>query len=260
LSVPNPRPVVVGRGAEAPTEGAPPVRAVGRRGALPNGRAVLGGLLVAAAVVGTYAAWSGAGEGPGTSYVVAARDVAVGTTIGSDDVELAELDLGDDVEARAFADPAAVVGQLTVAPLAEGDLVQRSAVVVPEDAEAGRQVSLSISRANGLAGTVEEGELVDVLVTFGDGDDAVTEVVVSGAKVSRLVAVDDDADTMLVLLSLPEGADVLAATRAIQAGNLTFVRTVNDAPLESGASSNDADAGAAGDAESTTTTEGAGDG
>jgi Flp pilus assembly protein CpaB len=250
--------VVVGRGAEAPTDGAPPVRTVGRRGALPNGRAVLGGLLVAAAVVGTYAAWSGAGEGPGTSYVVAARDLAVGTMLGPDDVELAELDLGDDVESRAFTDPVAVIGQLTVAPLAQGDLVQRSAVVVPEDAEAGRQVSLSISRADGLAGTVEEGELVDVLVTFGDGDDAVTEVVVSGAKVSRLVDVDDDADSMLVLLSLPEGADVLATTRAIQAGSLTFVRTVNDTPLESGASSNDAEA--TDDTASSTTTAGAGGG
>ena len=250
--MPKPRLVVLTRGAEATSEGQAPVRAVGRRNALPNGRAVLGGLLVAAAVVGTYAAWSSAGDDAGSRFVIAAHDLPVGSTIEADDVEMVTLDLADGVAERAFADPSAVVGQVTVAPLAEGDLVQRSAVVVPEDAAAGRQVSLSISPADALAGTVEEGERIDVLVTFGDGSDAVTEVVVAGATVARVLGGDDE-DSMLVLLSLPEGADVLAVTHAVQAGSLTFVRTVNESPLEAGASTEDGD-----DSASTATTDGDG--
>jgi len=245
---------VLTRGAEAPADGQGPVRAVGRRTALPNGRAVVGGLLVAAAVVGTYAAWSGVGEGPDTSFAVAARDIPVGATVGPDDLDLVPLDLADEVADRAFVEAAAVIGQLTVAPLAEGDLVQRSAVVVPEDADAGRQLSLSINTADALAGTLEEGELVDVLATFGDGDDAVTEVVVAGARVARLTEEDTDRGVVLVLLSLPPGADVLQVTRAVQAGSLTFVRTVNEPPLETGASSNDESEETDGPGGTTTTT------
>src|SRR5688572_8713728 len=46
---------------EDPAAGAPGLpgtRTAGRRPALPNGRAVLGGLLVATAAIGTFAAWS----------------------------------------------------------------------------------------------------------------------------------------------------------------------------------------------------------
>jgi Flp pilus assembly protein CpaB len=239
VAAPNPRDVVLTRGPEASTDGAPPARAVGRRAALPSGRAVVGGLLVAAAVVGTYAAWSGAGDGPDTRFAVAARDLPVGTTVAAEDLELVVMDLNDDVAARAFDDPAAVVGQLTVAPLAEGDLVQRSAVVVPEDAAAGRQISLSISIADALAGTLEEGEAVDLLATFGDGHDAETRVVVADAHIARLTDEENERGAVLVLLALPEGADVLQVTRAVQAGRLTLVRTVNDTPLETGASSSD---------------------
>ena len=191
----NPRPAVLDpRSGGQRRTGGPPARAVGRRGALPNGRAVVGGLLVAAAVVGTYAAWSGAGDGPGTSFVVAARDLPVGTTVGPDDLDLVALDLADGVAAAGLRRiRAAVVGQLTVAPLGRGR---------PRAAIGGRRPRgrgggpagqpLAITPADALAGTLEEGERVDVLVTFGDGDDAVTEVVVADALVARLSDVEDD--------------------------------------------------------------------
>lgn len=220
--------MVVARGAEPSVNGGPtaPRRVTGRRRPLPNGRAVVGGLLVAAAGVGTYAAWAAADDAPSTTYAVAARDLPVGHVIGSGDVELVAVDAPPSVAARAFAegDTSLLVGQLTVAPLAEGDLVQRSAVVVPEDADRARQFSFAIDASAALAGTLQQGERVDVLVTLGDGDDAATEVVAEGATVAQLRG-DPDEGRLVVLLSVSDDTDLPALVTAARRGELTLVRT-----------------------------------
>lgn len=218
-----------------PSENAPPLRLAGRRPALPNGRAVVGGLLVATAVVATFAAWSGVDDEPDGRFVVAARDLPVGETIDAADLEVVAVDLPGALAGRAFDDPAPVLGQRTVAPLVEGELIQRSSIVVPEDASGGRQISFAIDVADALAGTLEVGEAVDLLVTYGSGGDSTTEVVASGATVAALPGDDDDdvGGQTVVLLSLPEGTDVLAVTNAIRQGSLTIVRSVGE-PLGTG--------------------------
>jgi Flp pilus assembly protein CpaB len=180
----------------------------------------------------TFAAWSGVDDEPEGRFVVAAHDLPVGETIDPEDVELVAVDLPGGLAGRAFEEVAPVLGQRTVAPLTEGELVQRSAIVVPEDAAGGRQISFAIDVADALAGTLEEGEVVDLLVTYGSGGDSSTEVVAAGATVAAL-PVDDGDDVggqTVVLLSLPEGTDVLALTNAIRQGSLTVVRSVG-APL-----------------------------
>lgn len=221
--------MVVASGIEPSTNGGVPPRGrrvAGRRPALPNGRAVVGGLLVAAAAVGTYAAWSGADDPPSTRFVVAARDLSVGQVVGVDDVELVAMELGGGVAAGAFdaADASLVVGQLTVAPLGAGDLVQRSALVVPEDAEPARQLSFAIDVSAALAGTLEQGERVDVLVTTGGDEEATSEVVAAGAVVARLVG-DVDDGRLVVLLSVDDGTDLATLVTAARRGELTLVRT-----------------------------------
>jgi hypothetical protein len=205
---------------------APPTRSVAaRRRALPNGRAVVGGLLVAAAAVGTYAAWSGADEAPSTRYAVAVRDLAVGEVVEAGDLELVPLELASRVAAGAFEgdDAALVPGQLTVAPVAEGDLVQRSALIVPEDARPARQLSFAIDLSAALAGTLEQGEHIDVLVTTGGDDEAATRVVARDAVVARLVG-DGDDGRLVVLLSVDESTDLAALVTAARRGELTLVR------------------------------------
>lgn len=210
-----------------------PARTAGRRPALPNGRAVLGGLLVAAAVVGTYAAWSGADDPPGGRAVVAARDLPVGEVLDAADIRVVAVDLPGAVAGRGFDDVTPVVGQRTVAPLSAGDIVQRSAIVVPEESVAGRQLSFAIDVADALAGTLEVGEAVDLLVTYGSGADSVTEVVATGATVAALPGDDGDlGGQLVVLLTLPEGTDVLEVTNAVRQGALTVVRSIGDALAE----------------------------
>jgi Flp pilus assembly protein CpaB len=207
--------------------GLPSTRTAGRRPSLPNGRAVLGGLLVATAAIGTFAAWSGADDEPSTTYVVAARDLPVGRVVTPDDLDLVALDAPPSVAQQAFDSAELVVGQRTVAPLHTGELVQRSAVVVPEGARGGRQVSFAIEAADALAGTLEEGEEVDLLATFGaSASTSATQVVAAGAVVARLSEGDGAASgELVVLVTLPPTADVLAVTDAIRQGALTIVRS-----------------------------------
>jgi len=224
--------------AEAPARPAtalPRPRIAGRRPALPNGRAVLGGLLVATAAVGTFAAWSGADDPPSSRFVVASRALPVGELVQESDLELVAFDPPAGMARRSFESVALVVGQRTVAPLAEGELIQRSAVVVPEGEADGRQISFAIDVADALAGTLEVGEQVDLLATYGSSAaESVTEVVASGATVAGLPLADDDArGQAVVLLSLPEGGDVLAVTNAIRQGTLTIVRSIGS-PLPVG--------------------------
>ena len=216
---------VLTRGAETAQgsgNGAAPRLVTGRRSALPNGRAVLGGLLVAAAAVGTYSAWSGADDAPTTRYAVAARDVAVGEVLEASDVELVAMEAPATVATAAFEgdEAALLVGQVAVAPLSAGDLVQRSALVVPEDAVAARQLSFPIDVAAALAGTLEVGEHVDVLATV----EGTTELVAADAVVAR-VSGDEDDGRLVVLLSVGDDTDLLALATAVQVGDLTLVRT-----------------------------------
>ena len=216
---------VLTRGAETAQgsgNGAAPRLVTGRRSALPNGRAVLGGLLVAAAAVGTYSAWSGADDAPTTRYAVATRDVAVGEVLEASDVELVAMEAPATVATAAFEgdEAALLVGQVAVAPLSAGDLVQRSALVVPEDAVAARQLSFPIDVAAALAGTLEVGEHVDVLATV----EGTTELVAADAVVAR-VSGDEDDGRLVVLLSVGDDTDLLALATAVQVGDLTLVRT-----------------------------------
>lgn len=196
-------------------------RVAGRRPALPNTRAVVGGLLVAAAAVGTFAAWSAADDPPSSRLVVAARDLAVGEVLSGGDVAVVAVDVPGPLAARSFATVDGVLGRRTVAPLAAGELVQRSAVVAAAAGPGGRQLSFALDRADALAGTLEVGEAVDILATV----DGTTEVVASGATVAGL---GDDgglgSDRVVVLLGLAPDTDVVAVAGAVRTGDITLVR------------------------------------
>lgn len=209
----------------------PETRRIERRRSLPGGRAVVGGLLVGLAAVGTFAAWQAADGEPTTQYLLAARDVGIGERLTPDDLVLATMELGDATAAGAFDEAAAAlaVGQLAVAPLAEGDLVQRSAIVVADDAEPRRQLSFPVDQARALAGTLERGEVIDVVVSYGDGTSAVA---VSGAVVADLVGGEDFGGGVVVLVSVPGDADVVAIAGALQNGDVTLVRATGAPSLD----------------------------
>src|SRR3954464_14532051 len=76
-------------------------RTIRRRRTLPGSRAVVGGLLVAVAAVGTYAMATGAGGDAGTAYLAAARDLPAGHRIERGDLGTVDADLPAATRVRA---------------------------------------------------------------------------------------------------------------------------------------------------------------
>lgn len=209
-------------------------RPLRRRRALPGGRAVLGGLLVAASAVGLFAAYAQASARNRTEYVVVRHAVAPGTRLSPGDLSLSAMDLPPELRTRAFRNVSEVAGTTLVSPLGAGELVQASAVVATRPGGAARVLSFPVERS-GL-GSLEAGERVDVLATFGTGVDAYTTVVLSQAPI---VAVDrsksalGDTGSVVLTVGVDDPADEVALAHAVQLAKLTVVAATG-APVLSG--------------------------
>lgn len=159
---PSPGPAAgrVGTGADAgPAAGAAGV-IVGRRGGLATGRAVLGGLLVAAAAVVVFASALGAAGHRGRPYVVATRPLAAGSVIGPGDTTTRSMSLPSGTRQLAFADPSELIGRRLAVDVAPGALIE-SPVLAPGPTAALRPVSIPVD-PDSLA-ALAPGDPVDVL-------------------------------------------------------------------------------------------------
>ena len=211
------------------TAGAAGGRAVRRRSALPTGRAVVGGFLVALAALGIFAAYSSATAGPTTTYVVARRDIPIGTRLTAEDLTTLPMELPD-VVARdaAFASEGPLVGATTVGPVRRGELVQAGDVVEKRSGAAELEVSFELESSRALAGTLRPGERVDVLATFGAGGDTYTVTVVRQARVletGRAGGGLAGGNTDVISLAVPTSDEAMALTHAVNAGKVTLVRS-----------------------------------
>jgi Flp pilus assembly protein CpaB len=210
----------VGPGA-ADADGARQIRP--RRG-LPGGRAVVGGLLVAVAAVGTFAAVSGAGRGPSTSYVVAARDVEPGSVLTADDVEVVAIDLPDSVRAGAFTRPGEVVGAVAVGPLAEGDLVQAGGLAPGDPLPT---FSLALPEADANGGDLQPGDVVQVFATYGSDGGSPTLLLSAEAEVVGTSSLDDTVTSsgeITVKLAVASAEERSAILNAKVTGQISLVR------------------------------------
>lgn len=207
----------------------PALRALPRRRAPLNARALLGGLLVAVAGVGLFAAFTEAGADHRVAYVVAGHDLLPGERLTAADLATRRMLLPSDLAGNfAFRDAARLNGAVMVAPLRGGELLQASDVVAAADAPDQQVVSFPIDATRAVGGSLQPGETVAVVATYGSGTAALTEVVVPLAQV---VSVDQGGgalasrSTESVTLALSSAADVLAVTNAVDAGQVELVRT-----------------------------------
>ncbi|MFP5319544.1 MAG: SAF domain-containing protein [Acidimicrobiia bacterium] len=211
----------------------------GRRRGVPGGRAVLGGFLVAASMVGLFYASSRSEGGPERSYIVARRAVPPGAKLQPADLARLPVDLPPATAGRAFTDADALVGATVIAPLAEGELIQSSAVVAKPSDPSSREVTFAVAGSM-LARGLEAGERIDVLATYGNGEDAFTTVVLRSALVVGLDRGDrprvGDGREAAVTVAVDDPADAVAAAHAVQLAKLTVVRATGAAPYAGTAS------------------------
>lgn len=201
-----------------------------RRKGLPSGRAVVGGFLIALAATGVFVAYTSATAAPTTSYVVVTRDLPFGHQLQPGDLALVPLDLPETVAARAFNDVDVLVGASLVSPLGNGEMLQQSSVTAA--AGAGLvEVSFPIESDRALLGALKANERVDVLATFGSGQDAYTLTLVRGAI---LLGHDTESGGGLqggsgsgrvLRLGLASTEQAVAVTHAVNAGIVSVVRT-----------------------------------
>ncbi len=190
---------------------------------------MVGALLVVIAGVSLFAAHTSATRPARARFVVAARAIAPGQVLTTADVRTASMDLPDGTAAGSFTSSEQVVGHVALGPIGPGDLLDRT--TVPDEAPTGRraQLSLALDVDRTVDGSLRSGDRVDVLVTYGSGEGATTEVVTSRA---RLLAAPGAGDPRLggerrqtVTLEVTDLDDALRLVHAARAGEVTLVRT-----------------------------------
>ena len=206
-------------------------RQVRRRRALPGGRAVVGGLLVALAAVGVFASWAASTSAPTTAYVVAARDLTVGERLTRDDLRMATIDLPTRQAAVAYADVEVLVGATVVGPLRADELVQAGDLSRSPGGAGTAHVSFAVPASDALGGHLRDGERVDLVAVFGTGGSATVETVAVDALVIEVTADDGLAGqgSVTVTVAVPP-ADVEKVALASTAGTLKVVRAPTERP------------------------------
>ena len=162
-------------------------RELRRPRALPSGRAVVGGFLVAAAVVGVVAVSTSGTGTPSEAYAVVTADVDAGEVLRPDHLDLVPLELPDEQRAVSYTDLAVLDGATALAPLAAGQLVQSSDVAKPPGGPGLASVSLPVEPARALEGELRRGDRVDVIATSTEGGVPTTRTVSAGAVVVEVV-------------------------------------------------------------------------
>jgi hypothetical protein len=106
-------------------------------------------------------------------------------------------------------------------------------VVAKTSGPASREVTFAVPRAT-LAASLEAGERVDVVATFGTGVEAFSTVVLQQATV---VAIDrgrprvPQGDDVAVTVAIDEAERAVAMAHALQLGKLTVVRSTGAPPI-----------------------------
>ena len=205
-------------------DGARPRRVIEQRRGLPGGRAVVGGLLMAVAAVGVFAAYADATSGSEAEVIVATRDLRIGHVIGDADLRAVPAELPLSARSATFESPGALVGRIVLGPIAEGEIVQAGALTDEASAE-GHEVAMTLPRDQVAVGRLREGERVDVYVTYEERTTSVVRgVAVVQISTSSERSLTSDHDVSLVV-SLGSAQDVVALVHALRTGDVTVVRS-----------------------------------
>jgi Flp pilus assembly protein CpaB len=191
----------------------------------PNGRAVLGGFLIAASGVGLFAAYQQSNAAPQTRYVVTTRSLAPGEIVQRDDLGLAPAEVPPEMADEMTRDWAPLVGRVTTAALGRHQFLNPASLAEPGTSDGpARRVALELTRAGAIDGALQAGAIVDVLAGT-DGDTKATVV----ARRARVVALNDSSSgdlgqmgSLVVTIEVQSERALAAVVGANTAGTITL--------------------------------------
>jgi Flp pilus assembly protein CpaB len=232
------RPTNDGTGTDV--QDAAPRRVVTRAPGVPGSRAVVGGALIALAALGTFLSWQQATGTPQHSYAVADRTLEPGDPLAAADIRFEPIDLPAGVSAGAFRSAGDLEGRVLVAPVGEGELLQRGSLSDQGTPDPAAEVSVALDRELAVDGRLRAGDTVDVYATHDDDTVAV-------ARDIRVIAVTEgggtfaDGSELTVTLALAQPDQQVPVIHAARAGQITLVRTTH-VPRSSSSTGTDASA------------------
>jgi pilus assembly protein CpaB len=167
---------------------------------------------------------SGADNAPGETVAVAANDLGVGSSIQEKDIKLVKFPPGT-APPGSFNNKTAVLGRGVVVPMAKGEFILPGKLAA-EHAGSGlpgliptgmRAVSVRVNEVVQVAGFVQPGTRVDVLLTGnpGGGEQQTTtvlenvQVIAAGSRLERNSAGEAQMAPVITLLVSPEDAQKL---------------------------------------------------
>ena len=213
----------------APTEAARPVaRPIRPRRALPNGRALAGALLVTIGALGAFALATGGDDGPTTSYLVSARDLAAGESITIADVRFEAMELSTELARSTLNSTDGLDGAVVLHDLRSGELVSVShlaaaATAAGESLGAVHEVAFGIPLDRSPAG-LAPGDRVTLLATA----EGTTTLAVEDAVV---LAIDTQPDQIgsngrgILTLAIDDPTTVMEIAHLTQVADITVVRS-----------------------------------
>ena len=188
--------------------------------------ALAAGLLVSYSVYDRLRASAGSNNGPGVEVVVAANDIPIGTKIAERDVRLVRYPQAN-LPAGVFTKRAQVYGRGVVLPISGGEFILPGKLAA-ENAGAGlpsmippgmRAVSVRVNDVVSVAGFVQPGTRVDVLLTGNPGSSGERQtttvlenvaVIAVGKSLLERLGVGEQSAPVITLLVSPDDAQKLA--------------------------------------------------
>lgn len=207
----------------------PNLRVLTPRWSLPGSRSIVGGVLVAVAVLGTYAAATQTGKDDTHSVVIAARDIAPGTRLQATDFRVVKMELSPSLSDHVLQSPSKLAGATVLGPLTSGDVIQPSLIATAQSTTPYFEVSFSLPASRALDGVLRSGETVDILVTDKANPAAIARSAASDVRVLRTQdssggGIGKSADITLTV-GVNSRSDAAAVAAAVDQGDVTLVRT-----------------------------------
>ncbi len=181
------------------------------------------------AALAAFLTVTGAGGTPQQTIVVTRRALAAGERLDSSALSTTVVEKRTADSLHGFLSVDALAGAVALAPIGEGELVQRSAVLTGGPNEPTREFSFPVERERALNGDLRSGERVDVLATYGSGADSTTTVLARDADVIRIADAKSGSlgasGKLIITLALASADQLLDAVHAAQVASITVVRS-----------------------------------